>query len=125
MTDAIVGTDQTDVHFWKRVLAVYNEFKLPCSAELTHDQVRKKFGRITTSLKRFIGIYENQMRTAESGRSEADIKTLSMQLYNTEGNPKFAYWEEFLVLRNSPKFRAICEQEIAPGLKHTRRQLQQ
>ena len=38
-TNAIVGTDQTDVCFWKRVLAVYNEFKPPGSDERTHDQV--------------------------------------------------------------------------------------
>ncbi|XP_042008992.1 uncharacterized protein LOC121757529 [Salvia splendens] len=119
-TDAIVGTDQINVCFWKRVLAVYNGFKPPGSAERTHDQVRKKFGKITKALKRFISIYENQMRTAESGRSEADIKALSMQLFNTEGFPKFSYWEEFLVLRDSQKFRAICEEQSAPGAKRTR-----
>ncbi|XP_047961489.1 translation initiation factor IF-2-like [Salvia hispanica] len=63
-TDAIVGTDQTDLCFWRKVLVVYNEFKPSGSVDRTPDQIRKKFGRITTTLRKFIGIYENQLRTA-------------------------------------------------------------
>ncbi|XP_042027376.1 rRNA 2'-O-methyltransferase fibrillarin-like [Salvia splendens] len=63
-TDAIVGTDQTDVCFWKRVVTVYNGFKPVGSVERSHDQIRKKFSRITRALKRFTDIYENQLRSA-------------------------------------------------------------
>ncbi|XP_047949032.1 glycine, alanine and asparagine-rich protein-like [Salvia hispanica] len=79
-TDAIVGTDQTDLCFWRKVLVVYNQFKPPGSVDRTPDQIRKKFGRITIALRKFIGIYENQLRTAESGRSEADVKSLSIAI---------------------------------------------
>ncbi|XP_047949204.1 cold shock protein 2-like [Salvia hispanica] len=53
-TDAIVGTDQTDLCFWRKVLVVYNEFKPPGSVDRTPDQIRKKFGRITTTLRKFM-----------------------------------------------------------------------
>ncbi|XP_047940474.1 U3 small nucleolar RNA-associated protein 25-like [Salvia hispanica] len=88
-TDSIVGTDQTDVCFWNRVLDVYNEFKPDGSVERTTSQIRKKFGRITKALKRFSDIYETQLRLAESGRTEADVRALSYQLYNIESWPKF------------------------------------
>ena len=102
-------------------MVVYNEFKPPGSVDRTPDQIRKKFGRITTALRKFIGIYENQLRTAESGRSEADVKSLSMQLFNVQVGKKFTYWAEFLVLRDSPKFRAICENASDSGPSRTRR----
>ena len=86
-----VTTDQTDLCFWKRVLNVYNGFKPAGSVERTHSQIRKKFGRITKALKRFNGIYETQLRIAERGRSEADVRALSYQLFNTEKWPKFTY----------------------------------
>lgn len=44
-----------------------------------------------------------------------------MQMFSTqEDGRKFTYWEEYLVLWDSPKFRAICEEETAPGPKRTR-----
>ncbi|XP_047942942.1 uncharacterized protein LOC125189747 [Salvia hispanica] len=87
MTDSVVGTDQTDVCFWNRVLDVYNEFKPDGSVERTASQVRKKFGRITKALKRFSGIYETQLRLAESGRTEADVRALSYQLVLIDKDP--------------------------------------
>ncbi|XP_047949430.1 keratin, type I cytoskeletal 10-like [Salvia hispanica] len=118
--DSIVGTDQTDVCFWNRVLDVYNEFKPDGSVERTASQVRKKFGRITKALKRFSGIYETQLRLAESGRTEADVRVLSYQLFNTESWPKFTYWDEYLVLRDCPKFRVLIDKDPVSGPKRTR-----
>ena len=43
MTNALIGTDQTDVCFWERVLGVYNRFKPPGTVERTHGQIWKKF----------------------------------------------------------------------------------
>ena len=121
MTNALIGTDQTNICFWKRVLGVYNRFKPPGTVERTHSQIWKKFSRISRTVKRFSGIYEIQLRIAESGRSEADVRALSHQLFNTVKWPKFTYWDEYLVLRDFPKFKAIIEEEErAPGAKQTR-----
>ena len=53
-TDAIAGTDQTDLCFWRKVLVVYNQFKPSGSVNRTPDQIRKKFGRFTTALRKFM-----------------------------------------------------------------------
>ncbi|XP_047949078.1 uncharacterized protein LOC125194904 [Salvia hispanica] len=118
--DSIIGTDQTDVCFWKRVLEVYNGFKPDGSVERTQSQIRKKFGRITKTVKRFSGIYETQLHLAESDRTEADVRALSYQLFNTEKWPKFTYWDEYFVLRDCPKFRSLIDKEPVPGPKRTR-----
>ncbi|XP_047965126.1 RGG repeats nuclear RNA binding protein B-like [Salvia hispanica] len=119
-TDSIIGTDHTDVCFWNRILDVYNEFKPDGSVERTASQIRKKFGRITKALKRFSGIYETQLRLAESGRTEADVRALSYQLYNTDSWPKFTYRDEYLVLRDCPKFRTLIDKDLVSGPKRTR-----
>ncbi|XP_042051313.1 WAS/WASL-interacting protein family member 1-like [Salvia splendens] len=64
----------------------------------------------------------NRVTRNRDGRSEADVKTLSMSQFNTEGWPKFNSWEEYLVLENCPKFKAICVEErgTGPGAKRTR-----
>ena len=46
MTNALIGTDQTNICFWKRVLGVYNRFKPPGTVERTHGQIWKKFSTI-------------------------------------------------------------------------------
>ncbi|XP_047979227.1 glycine, alanine and asparagine-rich protein-like [Salvia hispanica] len=119
-TDSIICTDQTDVCFWNRILDVYKKFKPDGSVERTASQIRKKFGRITKALKKFSGIYETQLRLAESGRTEADVRALSYRLYNTESWPKFTYWDEYLVLRDCPKFRSIIDKDPVSGPKRTR-----
>ena len=48
-------------------------------------------------MKRFSGIYETQLRIAESSRIEADVRALSHQLSNTVKWPKFTYWDEYFV----------------------------
>ncbi|XP_042024795.1 GPI-anchored hemophore cfmA-like [Salvia splendens] len=84
-SDPIVGTDQTEVSFWKRVLLAYNDFKPRGARERDAEQLRKKWSRILLATRRFVGIYQNNLLHAESGRSEADVKALSMGQYNTEG----------------------------------------
>ncbi|XP_042033720.1 uncharacterized protein LOC121780242 [Salvia splendens] len=71
-TNPVIGTDQTDICFWRHVLTVYNGFKPEGSAGRDEGQIRKKFGRINRDVKRFRNIYERQLQNAESGRNEAD-----------------------------------------------------
>ncbi|XP_047948916.1 putative cryptochrome DASH, mitochondrial [Salvia hispanica] len=105
-SDPCVGTDQTEMGFWKRVLLTYNEFKPRGAKPRDAEQLRKKFGRILTPTKKFAGIYGNNLLNAESGRNEADVKALSVSQYNALYKPRFNHWEEFLVLENYPKFKA-------------------
>ncbi|XP_042028724.1 uncharacterized protein LOC121775750 [Salvia splendens] len=116
----IIGTDQTDTCFWRRVLTVYHGFKPEDSALLDEGQIRKKFGRICRAVKRFSSIYERQLHNAESGRSEAHVRALSYQLFNTENWPKFTYWNEYMLLRDCPQFKAICDDETGPTGKRTK-----
>ncbi|XP_042051330.1 uncharacterized protein LOC121796573 [Salvia splendens] len=107
--------------FWKRVLLVYNEFKPRGAKPRDVEHIRKKWSLILRATKRFAGIYQNNLLTTESGRSEADVKDLSMSQFNTEGFPKFTSLDEYLVLKNCPKFKAICAEEWdVPGAKRTR-----
>ncbi|XP_042032199.1 glycine, alanine and asparagine-rich protein-like [Salvia splendens] len=119
-SDPKVGTDQNEVSFWKRVVAAYNEFKPRGAKSRDAEQLCKKWSRILPPTRWFAGIYQNKLLHAESGRSEADVKTLSMSQYNTSGHPKFTMWEEYLVLEDCPKFKAICAQEHALAPKRTR-----
>ncbi|XP_042051485.1 glutathione S-transferase T3-like [Salvia splendens] len=120
-SDPIVGTDQTETSFWMRVLLVYNEFKPRGPKPRDAKQIRKKWSRILIATRRFAGIYQNNLLTAENGDSEADVKDLSMSQFNIEGFPKFTSWEKYLVLENCPKFKAICaEERDAPRAKRTR-----
>ncbi|XP_047953874.1 glutathione S-transferase T3-like [Salvia hispanica] len=98
MSDAPVGTNHTELSFWRRVLVAYDDFKPRGAVPREPDQIHKKWGRILRAVKRFAGIYENNQRTAESGRSEAGVKALSFSMFNTKEFPKFGYWEEYLVL---------------------------
>ncbi|XP_042032321.1 uncharacterized protein LOC121779035 [Salvia splendens] len=107
----VIGTDQTNICFWRRVLTVYHSFKPEVSAERDEGQIQKKFGQISRAVKRFISIYERQLQNAESGRSETDVRALSYQLFNTEDWPKFTYWNEYMLIRDSPQFKAICDDE--------------
>ncbi|XP_042003636.1 glutathione S-transferase T2-like [Salvia splendens] len=119
-SDPVVGTDQTEFSFWKRVVQAYNEFKPRDALPRDGEQLRKKWSRILPATRRFAGIYQNNLLHAESGRSEADVKELSMEQYHTLGHPKFTMWEEFQVLQDCPKFKAICAQEQGPATKRTR-----
>ncbi|XP_042008913.1 glutathione S-transferase T3-like [Salvia splendens] len=103
-SDPIVGTDQNALSFWKRIVAAYNEFKPRGAKSRDAEQLHKKWSRILPPTQRFAGIYQNNLLHAESGRSEADVKTLSMSQYNALGYPKFTMWEEYLVLEDCPKF---------------------
>ncbi|XP_042031186.1 glutathione S-transferase T3-like [Salvia splendens] len=115
-----MGTDQTDGSFWKRIVFAYNEFKPRGAKPRDAEQLPKKWSRILSATRRFAGIYQNNVLHAESGRSEADVKALSISQYNKQGNPKFTMWDEYLVLEDCPKFKAICAQEQAPAPKRTR-----
>ncbi|XP_042038443.1 glutathione S-transferase T3-like [Salvia splendens] len=119
-SDPILGTDQNTLSFWKHVVAAYNDFKPRGARSRDAEQFRKKWSRILPPTRRFAGIYQNNLLHAESGRSEADVKALSVSQYNSLGYPKFTMWEEYLVLEDCPKFKAICAQEQAPALKRTR-----
>ncbi|XP_041999728.1 uncharacterized protein LOC121749205 [Salvia splendens] len=102
-------------------MLVYNEYKPRGAKPRDAEQIRKKWSRILRATKRFVGIYQNNLLTAESGRSEADVKDMSMSQFNTEGFPKFTSWEEYLVLENYPKFKAIFADERDDlGAKRTR-----
>ncbi|XP_041995629.1 sister chromatid cohesion protein solo-like [Salvia splendens] len=119
-TNPVIGTDQTDFCFWRRILTEYNGFKPEGSAGCDEGQIRKKFSRISRAVKRFRSIYEKQLQNAESGHSEADVRALSYQLFNTERWPKFTYWNEYMLLRDSPQFKAICDDETGPTGKRTK-----
>ncbi|XP_042018897.1 translation initiation factor IF-2-like [Salvia splendens] len=60
-TNLVIGTDQTDICFWRRILTVYNSFKPEGSAGRDEGQIRKKFGRISRAVKRFRNIHERQL----------------------------------------------------------------
>ncbi|XP_042056158.1 glutathione S-transferase T3-like [Salvia splendens] len=124
-SDPVVGTDQAEGSFWRRVMFAYEEFKPDGAERRDPEQLRKKWGRILHATKRFASIYENNLRHAESGRSATDVKNLSDGQYHTEGWPKFTLWEEYLVLADCPKFRSIVANEVgtAPGPKRTRHNL--
>ncbi|XP_042009100.1 uncharacterized protein LOC121757653 [Salvia splendens] len=119
-TNPVIGTDQTDICFWRLVLTVYNGFKPEGSVGRDEGLIRKKFGRISSAVKRFRNIYERQLQNAESGRNEGDVRALSYQLFNTESWPKFTYWNEYMLLRDSPQFKAICDDETGPTGKRTK-----
>ncbi|XP_042019097.1 glutathione S-transferase T3-like [Salvia splendens] len=99
-SDPIVGTDQTKGSFWKRAVLSYNKFKRRGTKPRDAEQLPKKWSRILPATRRFAGIYQNNLLHEESGRSEAGLKALSMSQYNTQGNPKFTMWEEYLVLED-------------------------
>ncbi|XP_042029901.1 alanine and glycine-rich protein-like [Salvia splendens] len=77
-SNPVVGTDQADGSFWRRVMFAYEEFKPDGTERRDPEQLRKKWGRILHATKRFASIYENNLRHAESGRSAADVKNLSI-----------------------------------------------
>ncbi|XP_042056056.1 harpin HrpN-like [Salvia splendens] len=85
----MVGTDQPEGSLWRRVMMAYDEFKPDGADKRDPEQLRKKWGRILRATKRFTSIYQNNLLHAESGRSDTDVKALSMGQYNTEGWPKF------------------------------------
>ena len=77
--------------------------------------------RIKTAVSRFSGIHPNNPCLAESSRHKADIKALSYEMYReNEKYPKFTYWEGYLNLRDSMKFKAVCEEEVKAPPKRTR-----
>ncbi|XP_042042604.1 glutathione S-transferase T3-like [Salvia splendens] len=121
-SDPVVGNDQHEGSFWRRVTDAYEELKPEGAESRDPEQIRKKWSRILRATKRFASIYENNLRHAESGRSAADVKVLSEGQFHTEGWPKFQSWEEYLVLADCPKFRSIVALETggAPGPKRTR-----
>lgn len=69
----------------------YNEFKPKDAPVRKEDQIRKKWGRIASAVKWFSGIYDNNLRTTERGRSEADVRALSLEMYRVGGQPIFTY----------------------------------
>ncbi|XP_042038329.1 GPI-anchored hemophore cfmA-like [Salvia splendens] len=83
-SNPVVGTDQAEGSFWRRVMFAYEEFKPDGAERRDPEQLRKKWGRILRATKRFSSIYENNLRHAESGRRAADVKNLSEGQYHTE-----------------------------------------
>ncbi|XP_042041244.1 keratin-3, type I cytoskeletal 51 kDa-like [Salvia splendens] len=77
-SDPVVGTDQPEWSFWRRVMMAYEEFKPDGADKRDPEQLRKKWSRILRATKRFASIYQNNLLHAESGRSETDVKALSM-----------------------------------------------
>ena len=94
---------------WAKIRAAYKRNCLH-RKDYTGEECRKGWERIRAAVGRFSGLYANALRMQTSGQTEEDCRRIAESLFPKPGIYKeFTYWNCYLVLKDSEKFRAGCD----------------
>ena len=107
--DPLVANNQRVVNMWAKIRAAYRRH---CShgKDFSNEEVRKGWERTRAAVGRFANLYANALRQLRSGQTEDDARRIAASQFPLEGKYKeFTFWECFLLLKDSEKFRAGCD----------------
>ncbi|WZZ66170.1 hypothetical protein YC2023_077540 [Brassica napus] len=82
--DAVVGTEQKSLAFWKRIAAYYNASpKLAGSEKREENHCKNRLQKINDIVCKFCGAYEAANREKTSGQNENDVVKLAHEIFFT------------------------------------------
>ncbi|XP_019172012.1 PREDICTED: glutathione S-transferase T3-like [Ipomoea nil] len=103
--DAEVGNDQTGNSFWNRVVEFYNLYRSQPEQDKRNKMgLQNRWGRLSHSVSKFAGYYEQILHRRESGLNEADKKNRAMELYHDIEKENFMFLHAWEVLKNEEKW---------------------
>lgn len=103
-TDSIHGTDQSGTEFWSKIRD-NAALTIPLFKERTLDSLRQRFGIISRTVSKFVGVYASIMRLNQSGTSTEDKFEGAVKLFKEETQSStFKYRDCWELLKDMPKF---------------------
>uniref|UniRef100_A0A0D3BXU4 Myb-like domain-containing protein n=1 Tax=Brassica oleracea var. oleracea TaxID=109376 RepID=A0A0D3BXU4_BRAOL len=109
--DAVVGTEQKSLAFWKRIAAYYNASpKLAGSEKREAAHCNNRWQKNNDIVCKFCGAYEAASREKTSGQNENDVLKLVHEIFFTNHKKKFTLEHAWKKLRNDQKW---CELSTA------------
>lgn len=114
--DPIVGTDQKGPRFWLRIWEEYDANRGDFEFQ-TKTQVKNHYGKMSSSVIKFNGIYKRISDRHPSGWSESQIMAEAHAIYKQEKKSRFTWEHAWRVLKEEPKWRAVTKHHFSKRTK--------
>ncbi|XP_042446387.1 glutathione S-transferase T3-like [Zingiber officinale] len=104
-TDAIIGNDQKDQAFWKRIADYYNKHRPTGSMMRSYQRLKSHYYRFALMVNEFSATYNNFYTHRQSGWSDENVLENALNMWKANNNNKdFKYMHVWRVLKDYEKY---------------------
>ncbi|XP_042472308.1 glutathione S-transferase T3-like [Zingiber officinale] len=104
-TDAIIGNDQNDQAFWKRIVDYYNKYCPTGSMTRSYQRLKSHYYRFAPMINEFSATYNNFYTYRQSSWSDENVLENALNMWKANNNNKdFKYMHVWRVLKEYEKY---------------------
>ncbi|XP_042451804.1 glutathione S-transferase T3-like [Zingiber officinale] len=104
-TDAIIGNDQKDQAFWKRIADYYNKHQPTGSMTRSYQRLKSHYYRFAPMVNEFSATYNNFYTHRQSGWSDENVLENALNMWKANNKGKdFKYMHMWRVLKEYEKY---------------------
>lgn len=108
-TDAVIGNDQKKSGYWARMTSNFNDHRPRGASPRSWKMLNGRWGRCSPLVSKWAGIMLEVECINQSGWNEVMILEVAHKLYKERMGKKFDLKHWYELLKDQPKWRAICD----------------